>query len=150
MALINGSWLRRELAKPSTSGTFRTCRPPRRMSAFGGKADFGLASSDDANDPLRTFLTNAKNEFIDRTHERAVAVNQKQQKHLSEICRCGKVKLEAVGRPILTASCYCASCQEAGSRFEQLASAPSILNPDGGTDYVLYRKDRVQCVTGQE
>jgi hypothetical protein len=77
-------------------------------------------------------------------------VNQKQQEPLSGICRCGKVKLEAVGRPILTASCYCASCQEAGSRFEQLASAPPVLNPDGGTDYVLYRKDRVQCVTGQE
>ena len=55
------------------------------------------------------------------------------------------------GRPAdLTASCYCASCQEAGSRFEQLPSAPPVLNPDGGTDYVLYRKDRVQCVTGQE
>ena len=77
-------------------------------------------------------------------------MNQKQQKYLSEICRCGKVKLEAVGWPILTASCYCASCQEAGSRFEQLPSAPPVLNPDGGTDYVLYRKDRVQCVTGQE
>jgi len=101
-----------------------------------------------ANDPLRTFLTNAK--IINRTYEWTVAVNQKQQKHLSEICRCGTVKLEAVGRPILTASCYCASCQEAGSRFERLASAPPVLNPDGGTDYVLYRKDRVQCVTGQE
>ncbi len=77
-------------------------------------------------------------------------MNQKQQKSLSEICRCGKVKLEAIGRPILTASCYCASCQEAGSRFEQMASAPPVLNPDGGTDYVLYRKDRVHCVTGQE
>ena len=77
-------------------------------------------------------------------------MNQKQQNHLSEMCRCGKVKLEAVGRPILTASCYCASCQEAGSRFEQLPSAPPVLNPDGGTDYVLYRKDRVQCVMGQE
>jgi hypothetical protein len=30
-------------------------------------------------------------------------VNQKQQKHLSGICGCGKVKLEAVGRPILKA-----------------------------------------------
>jgi hypothetical protein len=36
------------------------------------------------------------------------------------------------------------------SRFEQMPSAPPVLNPDGGTDYVLYRKDRVQCVTGQE
>jgi hypothetical protein len=77
-------------------------------------------------------------------------VNQKQQEHLSATCRCGKVKLEAVGRPILTASCYCASCQEAGRRFEQLASAPPLLNPGGGTDYVLYRKDRVRCVAGAE
>jgi hypothetical protein len=77
-------------------------------------------------------------------------MNQKQQEHLSATCRCGKVKLEAVGRPILAASCYCTSCREAGHGFEQLASAPPVLNPDGGTDYVLYRKDHVQCVTGQE
>jgi hypothetical protein len=42
------------------------------------------------------------------------------------------------------------SCQEAGRRFEELASAPPALNPEGGTDYVLYRKDRVHSVTGQE
>ena len=77
-------------------------------------------------------------------------MDQKQHKRLSAVCQCGKVKLEAVGRPILTGSCYCTSCQEAGRRFEQLASAPPVLNPDGGTDFVLYRKDRVQCVTGQE
>ena len=77
-------------------------------------------------------------------------MDQKQPKRLSAACRCGKVKLEAVGRPILAASCYCASCQEAGSRFEQLAFASAVLNPDGGTDYVLYRKDRVQCAMGQE
>ena len=28
-------------------------------------------------------------------------------------CQCGKVKVEAIGRPILTASCYCMSCQDA-------------------------------------
>jgi hypothetical protein len=71
------------------------------------------------------------------------------RKHL-ETCRCGKVKLEAVGRPILTTSCYCASCQEAGRRFEQLPAASPILDPGGGTDYLLYRKDRVHCVAGQE
>lgn len=79
-----------------------------------------------------------------------MAVNRKQHKHLSAACQCGKVKFEAVGRPILTGSCYCTSCQEAGRRFEQLASAPPVLNPDGGTCFVLYRKDRVQCVTGRE
>jgi hypothetical protein len=77
-------------------------------------------------------------------------MNQQQHKRLSATCQCGKVKLEAIGRPILAGACYCASCQEAGRRFEQRPSAPSVLNPEGGTDYVLYRKDRVQCATGPE
>jgi hypothetical protein len=77
-------------------------------------------------------------------------VNQKRDEHLSAICQCGKVKFEAPGPPILTCSCYCTSCQEAGRRFEQLASAPPVLDADSGTGFVLYRKDRVQCVTGQE
>jgi hypothetical protein len=77
-------------------------------------------------------------------------VNQKQHKHLAATCQCGKVKLEAVGPPILTGSCYCTSCQEAGRQFEQLASAPPVLDPDSGTGLILYRKDRVQCVMGQE
>jgi hypothetical protein len=77
-------------------------------------------------------------------------VNQKQHKHLSAACQCGKVKFEGVGPPILTASCYCTSCQEAGHQFEQLASAPPLLDSDSGTSVVLYRKDRVRCVIGQE
>jgi hypothetical protein len=77
-------------------------------------------------------------------------VNPKRLKHLSAACQCGKVKFEAAGPPILTGSCYCTSCQEAGRRFEQLASAPPVLDPDSGTSFVLYRKDRVQCVAGQE
>src|SRR5216683_827890 len=78
------------------------------------------------------------------------AVNHKQLRHLSATCQCGKVKLEAIGPPILTCSCYCTSCQEAGRRLEQLASAPPLLDPDSGTSMILYRKDRVQCVVGQE
>jgi len=31
-------------------------------------------------------------------------VNQKQHKHLSAMCQCGKVKFETVGPPILTGS----------------------------------------------
>ena len=77
-------------------------------------------------------------------------MNQTQQRPLSGTCRCGKVELATTGQPILAACCYCASCQEAGRRIGQLASAPPLLNPDGGTDYVLYRKDRVRYVRGQE
>lgn len=60
------------------------------------------------------------------------------------------MKLEAIGKPILAATCYCASCQEAGRRLQQLPAAPPVLNADGGTDYVLQRKDRVRCISGQE
>jgi hypothetical protein len=77
-------------------------------------------------------------------------VNANNHERRSSTCRCGKVNFEAWGRPILTGTCYCASCQEAGRRLELLATAPSVLNMDGGTDVIVYRKDRVQCVTGLE
>lgn len=77
-------------------------------------------------------------------------MNRKQHQHLSATCRCGKVKFEGIGPPILTGSCYCTSRQEAGRRFEELAAAPPVLDPDSGTGVILYRKDRVRCVTGQE
>lgn len=66
------------------------------------------------------------------------------------VCRCGQVEIEATGTPIVSAACYCRSCQEAGARFEQGAGAPHVLNPDGGTDYALFRKDRLRCVKGDE
>lgn len=71
-------------------------------------------------------------------------------KSLTASCRCGAVVFEAVGAPIVCATCYCASCQEAGRRLEELAQAPPVLDADGGTGFVLHRKDRVRCVTGGE
>lgn len=78
------------------------------------------------------------------------AVSLKQRQHLSATCRCGNVEFEVAGPPIVSVGCYCASCQEAGRRFEQLHAAPPVLDPDGGTGFILYRKDRVQCEKGQE
>jgi hypothetical protein len=68
----------------------------------------------------------------------------------STSCRCGAVVLQVTGAPILRGVCYCAGCQEAGGRIEQLAGATPVRDADGGTDYVLYRKDRVRCVRGGE
>jgi len=65
----------------------------------------------------------------------------------SATCRCGKVALEIAGEPILRSICYCQSCQQAG-RLHADTGADAILADDGGTDYVLYRKDRVRCVSG--
>jgi hypothetical protein len=91
-----------------------------------------------------------QNDRLNRTQEREGAMNQKQDEQLYATCQCGKVKFEAAGRPIVTGSCYCTSCQEAGHQFEQLASAPPVLDSDSGTSMILYRKDRIQCVMGQE
>jgi hypothetical protein len=63
-------------------------------------------------------------------------------------CGCGKVELQIVGAPILRGICYCASCQEAGRRYQAVSRTDPVLAEDGGTDYVLYRKDRVRCVRG--
>jgi hypothetical protein len=77
-------------------------------------------------------------------------VNPNKNEKLLSSCRCGNVKFEAIGTPILTVACYCMSCQEAGRLLELLASAPSVLDPDGGTEVILYRKDRVMCLEGIE
>ncbi|GAA0311386.1 hypothetical protein GCM10009087_21860 [Sphingomonas oligophenolica] len=65
-------------------------------------------------------------------------------------CSCGQVMLEATGEPILSAACYCTSCQAAARRFEQARGAPPVLRSDGGTDYCLFRKDRVRVTRGGE
>lgn len=65
-------------------------------------------------------------------------------------CACGQVALAAVGEPIVAAACYCTSCQTAGRQIEALAGAPSIIEEDGGTGFVLQRKDRVRLLRGAE
>ena len=70
-------------------------------------------------------------------------------KTLKARCACGCVEYEAVGAPITSVICYCASCQKAGRDFEQFPKAPPVLDPDGGTAFVLYRRDRVRQCQGQ-
>ena len=65
-------------------------------------------------------------------------------------CACGKVEIAAVGAPILTVACHCEDCREGGRRIEALPEAPRIVDADGGTGYVLYRKDRISSVRGAE
>jgi hypothetical protein len=63
-------------------------------------------------------------------------------------CRCGQVEMQVTGDPLLHGICYCKSCQQAGRLHQAVSGADAILAADGGTDYVLYRKDRVSCVKG--
>jgi len=63
-------------------------------------------------------------------------------------CPCGTVTLELTGKPIVVATCYCHSCQAAGAAFDALPGAPGTLGADGGTPYVLMRKDRMVWLSG--
>jgi hypothetical protein len=63
-------------------------------------------------------------------------------------CRCGQVALETEGKPIAATICHCSSCRDAGRQLEALSGAGTILNKDGGTPFILFRKDRVHCLRG--
>jgi len=65
-------------------------------------------------------------------------------------CSCGQVEIEAKGRPILTSVCYCDDCQRASRELEMLPAAPRLLGQDGGTPYVLFRKDRLAFTKGKD
>ena len=83
-----------------------------------------------------------------RVTEQGAGVSDEHIKSLSVTCQCGKVEFEVIGAPILAASCHCTSCRRAGRAFEALPSAPPVLDADGGSPVLLYRKDRVRCVAG--
>ncbi len=69
-------------------------------------------------------------------------------KRLTARCACGNVELEARGDPITSAVCYCASCQLGSRQIESLPNGRPVCGSDGGTAYVLYRKDRVEYSKG--
>jgi hypothetical protein len=64
-------------------------------------------------------------------------------------CNCGQAALEVQGRPIISAECLCADCQNAGAYLQSLPGAPATLDQKGATRFVLYRKDRVRCEKGR-
>ena len=63
-------------------------------------------------------------------------------------CRCGQLEFNLKGPPIIRVACYCASCQTAGHAFVREFGPPPVVGDDGGTDLVLYRKDRVALISG--
>lgn len=63
-------------------------------------------------------------------------------------CACGQVVLEVEGTPIVSAECLCTDCQKAGALLQSLPGAPRMLDANGATRFVMYRKDRVHCEEG--
>lgn len=69
---------------------------------------------------------------------------------MTATCACGSVEIKAFGKPIVSAACYCDDCQRGAAQIEALPSAPAVRGPDGGTAYMLFRKDRFECSKGAE
>ncbi|KFL31822.1 hypothetical protein JP75_07140 [Devosia riboflavina] len=65
-------------------------------------------------------------------------------------CSCGRFEMVVTGEPFITTECHCNSCREAGGRMEKLPLARPMLEENGGTRFVLYRKDRAEITKGKE
>lgn len=65
-------------------------------------------------------------------------------------CACGQVVIALSGEPIISCECHCNSCRDAADRMGTLPGAAPVQAANGGTPYVLYRKDRVRVMTGAE
>jgi hypothetical protein len=50
----------------------------------------------------------------------------------------------------MAVACYCDDCQRGSRQIETLPDAAPVLGADAGTAYILYRKDRFECVRGGE
>jgi hypothetical protein len=67
-------------------------------------------------------------------------------------CACGRVQVELQGTPIHCVVCYCDDCQAGGQQIQALAppQASGVLDADGGSNFLMYHKDRLQCVHGAQ
>jgi hypothetical protein len=65
-------------------------------------------------------------------------------------CRCGAVEVGAWGEPIIVSACYCDDCQAAAQRLAASANLPPAASADGGTEFMLFRRDRIACTRGAD
>lgn len=65
-------------------------------------------------------------------------------------CACGQVQLQVEGAPIVSVECCCNSCRAAGARIQALPAARQVLETNGATRFVLYRKDRIRFLEGAD
>jgi hypothetical protein len=58
-------------------------------------------------------------------------------------CHCGEVQIRAIGKPIVSAVCYCADCQAGGRQLEEVGARHDFQDAWGGSAYLVYRDDRI-------
>jgi hypothetical protein len=65
-------------------------------------------------------------------------------------CRCRAVEIGAWGDPLVVNACYCDDCQAAAQRLCVSAASPPAASADGGTEFMLFRRDRIACTRGAD
>ena len=65
-------------------------------------------------------------------------------------CRCGAVEVGAWSEPIVVSACYCNDCQAAAQRLAASANGAPAASADGGTEFMLFRCDRIACTRGAD
>ena len=65
-------------------------------------------------------------------------------------CRCGDIEIAGWGEPIIVTACYCEDCQAAAQRVAERSSSASLANADGGTEFMVFRRDRIACRRGKD
>jgi hypothetical protein len=65
-------------------------------------------------------------------------------------CRCGAVEIGGWSNPLVVAACYCDDCQVASERLAASANGGPTAGADGGTEFMVFRRDLIACVRGAE
>ena len=65
-------------------------------------------------------------------------------------CRCGAVEIGAWSEPLVVTACYCDDCQAASERLAASSNSPPLARADGGTEFIVFRRDRIACTRGAE
>jgi hypothetical protein len=65
-------------------------------------------------------------------------------------CQCGAVEIGTWAQPIMVNACYCDDCQAAAQRFAASANSKLASSADGGTEFMVFRRDRIACTRGAD
>jgi hypothetical protein len=74
---------------------------------------------------------------------------QNKPAHVAQ-CRCAAVEVGAWSDPIVVTACYCDDCQAASERLAASANSAPLAGADGGTDFMVFRRDRIACTRGAD
>jgi hypothetical protein len=65
-------------------------------------------------------------------------------------CRCGAVEIGAWGDPIVVTACHCDDCRAAAQQIAASANLALAASDDGGSEFMVFRRDRIACTRGAE